>query len=373
MMQAVAETLLPSLSSFFSLAALPLRGGVGRKVHLHSCPMDGSVVLAAESSPSTDARDILILVGQRSVAGGGGGRREQTRCIVFDAIPCADMEVIMEQVECLEQVLPCGICVLGVSLPGDGAREIVGLRRFLKDHAQVSALFAATHDGAGKVQCQLLHSGKTLTVTTLETRPVFATMACYFNSPLGLFPFIVRSNGANLNHSVAVDVTSTTVLERNGIWDSVDGLYAVQLGGKEGKEEEMMCVHVTFAPLFSCGRDVYRAICSLLPKVAQKPGGALVRVESQRYPALLYQWIFTPAKKGTTTLSMEQWNELRELIEDGVGEEVQPSQVVTETFLGSPPAPVEAAKTWKTDAAKKPEEGVPAKNSAQLAGGGVSC
>ncbi|RNF10166.1 putative protein kinase-like protein [Trypanosoma rangeli] len=327
--------------------------------------MDISVVLAADVLPSSDMRNTLILVGQRSVAG-SGERREQTRCIVFDVIPCADIDVVVEQVECLEQVLPCGIGVLGVLLSGDGAKELVGLRRSIKNHAHVSALFAVTCSKGGKVQCQLLQSGKTLAVILLETRPVFVTMACYFNCPLNLFPFIVRSGAADAKHSVVVDSTSTTVLEHNDIWTVVDNLYAVQLGKKEGQREDMLCVHVTFAPLFSCGRDVYSAICSLLPKVAQRPEGVVVQVESQRHPALLYQWIFTPTERGAATLSMEQWNELRELIEDGVGEEVQSSQVVKDAFLGLQPAPIEAAKMRGTDTAKKPEETLLAEEFAQL-------
>ncbi|ESS65091.1 putative protein kinase-like protein [Trypanosoma cruzi Dm28c] len=103
----------------------------------HYYPMDVSVVLAADVLSSSDTRHALILVGQRSVAG-GSGNQERAVCIVSDAIPCTDMDVIMEQVECLEQVLPCGIAFLGVFLPGDGVKDLAALRHSLRSHLQVS-------------------------------------------------------------------------------------------------------------------------------------------------------------------------------------------------------------------------------------------
>ncbi|EKF35679.1 hypothetical protein MOQ_002323 [Trypanosoma cruzi marinkellei] len=327
--------------------------------------MDFSVVLAADVLLSSDTRNALILVGQRSVAG-GSGNQEQTVCIVSDAIPCAELDVIMEQVECLEQVLPCGIAFLGVFLPGDGVKDLAGLRHSLSSHLQVSSLFVAKYDKEGRVQCRLLQSGRMLSVNTPDTKPVLVTLACYFFSPLGQFPFIVRSKDENITSNVALGVTSTDVMEHNEIWASVDALYAVQLGSTEGQEKDMLCVHVTFFPFLSCGQDVYRAICTLLPKVEQRPQCVMVRVGSQRYPSLVYQWIFTPTERGSAALSMKQWDELRELIEDGVGEEVQPSQVVTDTFLGVPSVAASTTIKGSTNMGRNKTQANEVSNASQL-------
>lgn len=303
-------------------------------------------VLLSETLIPSDVCNVFILLGQRSVAG-TDSTHERTVCVVCDAIPCEDLAVIAEQAECMEQVLPCGIVFLGIFLFGDGIKEFSDLRRSFKNHLQRTLLFVAMHDAKGMINCQLLQSGKAVPLISPETNPMFVTMACYFKSPLEDLPFIVKSRCDTVADGVVINVNSTHVFECSEIWSSGDNLYAMQLGSASGVGENMMCVHVTFAPSFSCGRDIFLAICSLLPRIKEQPHGVMVRVLSRRNPALVYQWVFTPVEKGLLNPSKAQWSDLKDLIEDGFGERVRSSHMVEDAFGGSPGLSIKSKKANK--------------------------
>ncbi|KEG09299.1 putative protein kinase-like protein [Trypanosoma grayi] len=301
--------------------------------------MDASVVLSSDTLSPCCASDVSILVGQRSFTENGEGR-ECSVLIVFDSISCADADLIAEQVECLEQVLPCGITFLGLLVSGESAEKVAACRRSLKDCPRESPLFVATCNGGNVTQCRLVHSGKEVPLTLLSEKPRFVLMACYLRSPLDTLPLVVRTRGGNATNCAVIDLNSAVPLGHSDIWASADGLYAVQLGGTaDNSNGGLMCLHITFTPLHSCGRDLYRAICALLPRMKQQPQGVLVRVPSRRNPALAYQWIFTPTEGKSYVPSKAQWGKLRELIEDGTGENVGPLQVVTDGNVEPPQVP----------------------------------
>ncbi|KAH9599473.1 hypothetical protein LSM04_002929 [Trypanosoma melophagium] len=289
-----------------------------------------SVVLSSDLLPPPGVSDAHILVGQQSVSKGDDGDK-QVVCIIFDSISCVDIDVIAEQVECLEQVLPCGIVFLGLLLSNNGVRKLTFIRSSLKDHSRGGSLFAVTNNNGASTRCELLlEPGTTLPLTSPKTRPLFVSIPCYLKSPLNILPLIVRAKNKDDDNYALIDFKGPIVFGNSDFWNSSNDIFAIQLGGTMEENEDIVCIHITFAPLISYGSDIYHAICSFLPRLKQKPNGVVVRVQSARNYGMNYQWVFTPTQKGSTILSKPQWTELRELIEDGAGETVKVFQVVSD-------------------------------------------
>ncbi|ORC85675.1 putative protein kinase-like protein [Trypanosoma theileri] len=300
-----------------------------------------SVVLSSDLLPPHGVSDTHILMGQYSTSKGDDGSKQRVYT-VFDSISCVDVDVIAEQVECLEQILPCGIVFLGLLLSNNDVKKLANMRSSLKDHSRGSSLFAVIYNGETSTRCELLMKpGTTLPLTSPKTRPLFVSLPCYLRSPLNMLPLIVRLKNKDDTNYAVIDFNSSIILGNNDLWNFTNDIFAIQLGGSIESNEDMVCVYITFAPFSSSGSDVYHAICSFLPRLKQKPHGVLVRVQSERNYAMNYQWVFTPTQKGSSILSKPQWIELKELIEDGAGETVRPFQVLSDDSNELSPIPLE--------------------------------
>ncbi|RHW73488.1 hypothetical protein DPX39_030009500 [Trypanosoma brucei equiperdum] len=318
------------------LTSLPVQTNEAKEVftRVFVGGMNVSVVLPPSALPTGESFNPSILVGQRSVCRNGSSNAHAV-CTVFDAIPCLDLEVISEQVDCLEQILPCGVLFLGVMLSDTCGYSTIQLRSLLKENPRVNLLFAVIWGDSAVKKCELLQPGGRVELKVTTAEITFVSLPCYLVSPLDKLPLVLRARGRATTSSPIVDLRSSRLLADCDIWNLYKDIYAVQLGAKRDLDDELICVHVTFAPQHTCGLDIYRSIVSFIDKIGEQPQVRILRVCSLRNPALIYQWAYIHTTGDATGHTREQWRQVRELIEDGAGERLSSSRVLLEPHFTS--------------------------------------
>nr|CCD16056.1 unnamed protein product [Trypanosoma congolense IL3000] len=287
--------------------------------------MQVSVLASSGVLSSCGRHGTSILVGQRS-SYGSSENLERTVHTVLETVPCEELEVISEQMDCLEQILPCGIELLGLVQEGDEVQQTSKLRSFLTDRLKDNLIVLFVSSDRATKRCALLQTNEEVALEVLDTVIPFITLPCYLFSPLSTMPIILRRGGSDSGDGVLIDLTSTRLLQNTAIWRSED-INATQLGGRNDCRD-LVCVNITFAPLYSCGADIYKWLLHFVQITGSQLHARVLRVQSLRSPLLTYQLIYSSTDTGGDNPSKKQLKQLGELMEDGSGEKLIPSQIV---------------------------------------------
>ncbi|KAG8344777.1 putative protein kinase-like protein [Trypanosoma vivax] len=307
-----------------------------------------SVVLSSSLLSSCSPDNAFLLVGQHSVTGSTETRR-RSLIIVFDAIACPELDVVEEQGDCLEQILPFGLTLLGVLLPSNAATLTTDPKSFLKRGDDDVPFVVLTRSANSIVQCRAMKSGESLTFDLCDTSPLFVSLSFYFTSSVDTLLLLIRAQTGEKEKLIHVDTSSYHAIARCDNWDTQESCYVVQLGGTVSQDDKLIHAHITFAPHHCCGYDLYHVIQSSVRKLREKPGARIIRIQSVRNRRLFFQWISNRYNAGTQTLPENDWKELSELLEDAAGEALALEQIVRPTNQGTSTLPkVEETKANMT-------------------------
>ncbi|CCW61041.1 unnamed protein product [Phytomonas sp. EM1] len=243
--------------------------------------------------------------------------------VIFDGVPIKNNEVIVEQIECLEGILPPGLVVLGAtSREAYNSSSITNLLSVLSESIHFSEFIYMQLDNS---QLHVtLCSDPGVCVTFKGQGGVFCTLSCAVHLALPPFPFLLMRSG-DMGEKILIDPQST---KRISVQMNSEGSWSLhQLGGNSFHTEKTMLVFSAFLSLpYLSGNSFYNCIDRWMRNI--KKTTDIISVQSQRNPSLIYACQFDRCIPFRSRLTQVEWHELQELLEDATGELIKSSQLI---------------------------------------------
>ncbi|KAG5475260.1 hypothetical protein LSCM1_03371 [Leishmania martiniquensis] len=257
--------------------------------------------------------NISILVGQRSCV--YSSKEEScTVCVLAGYVPCNDPSVVEEQIECLKQVLPFGIEVLGLS--GDTA-ALASLAVQVPDLKGKELVEAVMHNGTEHRQpvCRIFGAPqKKVQVVSSEISFVEARFAVHSYDRSA--PLLLSCSNAPPH---VVDGESGAPLMEHAPSAS-SRIELVQTGAVPST----LRIHVVVAPSLTSARGLYETLFRQLKAASKARTTRLIELNAHNahlsYCCRLECRADAPA--GTDTFTEDEWMEVLEMMEDATGQRV---------------------------------------------------
>ncbi|KPA73517.1 hypothetical protein ABB37_09830 [Leptomonas pyrrhocoris] len=251
-----------------------------------------------------------ILVGQRSLVSFSVSvdAEPDAAYVVAECVPCEDANVVEEQMECLERVLPFGIEVLGVS---GSASEVADLVAQLHDVASKELVSVVHGDGHGKPPSCCLVSAPFNAVEVVVSNVSFVEVRCALHSCEHLLPLLVSPQGGL---PTVIDGESYLPLQ-NCVPSLTTGAKLVQLG----VTTSTLRIHVVLAPAFVSAKGLYGILKRQIVDAVSAGTTRLVEVQSHN-AHISYCCRVEPAGAAEASdFSPQPLDEVFEMIEDATG------------------------------------------------------
>ncbi|CCW71157.1 unnamed protein product [Phytomonas sp. Hart1] len=255
------------------------------------------------------------------------GNKTILNYIIFDSVPIKSYEVIVEQIECLEKVLPPGLVVLGVaSSKAYSSSTITSCLSILLESFRYSdfVYIQLGHDEPRVTFC----SDPGLHATFSNQGAIFCTISCIIHFSLPSFPFLLTRSGDKAE-KILIDPQSTKCILPQVNFGESYSLF--QLGGSSFFSEETMLVLPFFSSLpHLSGKSFYNCIARWMKKITKTTD--IISVFSRRNPNLVYACQLNRGVPCSDTFTQVILHELRELLEDATGESIESNQLTEPTM-----------------------------------------
>lgn len=269
------------------------------------------LVLAGPSVAERAAAEQLIFVGAIT---------EGFQYVLMDGFLCEDSNVVAEQVDCIEAVLPIGIGVLGVSTGGNiAAASKESLIHGLRDHRAFRSMIMVGEGTDRKLVASLLEGDAHTVPVTVDPSIHFSEIRCTVNPDFPPLPFIFSASG--LSEKILGDIESNKLLPFSLSTATVCSITQLCPSGNE----PMLRFFLTTCLSRSSCASIYR---NIVAAVSRMNGSSAVQVKSRRNETLTYWCRVQRSSSNQDYLEGSEWKDLRQLIEDATGEKVQPDQLI---------------------------------------------
>lgn len=256
---------------------------------------------------------VSIIVGQVSSTLLPTTSEIATHYVLAESYVCSSIDVIVEQMECLERVLPFGIQVLGLAGSPAGVRTARALLKESSSQMQTLMALESTIDENEPLKAYLLTSMMTK-IRIMREEVQFVQLPCELHTLQPAFPFLLSTSG---RPAQLVESCSTLPLFERQCRDAMP-IELVQLGSNSGR----IPLKVVVCLPYMSGRSLFDVLTAQLRRCVN--AGETQMIELRSYNAHLS---YCCQLKRDTVISSGKWSgallqEIEDMIEDATGRQI---------------------------------------------------